>query len=92
MMTINGQNWYVFDDLVARNGDAIAEEVFDSIEGTTDFWIEPLTGEIGFMPPVPIDESCAFDEVGWADLCSRADKALIRSWDKGRVRDDVWNF
>lgn len=92
MLDVNGVVKYEFEDLVKRSGYTVAREVFAEIVTTTDFWINPETGETGSMAPERINESCLFDEVGWADLCARADEISASSWGKGRVGNEIWNL
>lgn len=90
--SINGEVRYSFEDLVARNGFTTARAVFRDIVTTTDQWINPVTGETGKIdPPERLDESCLFDEVGWADLCARADEISAGSWGHLRPGDEIWN-
>lgn len=95
MLTVNGETKYEFDDLVARNGYAIARATFNEIVTTTDVWINAETGETGTLdPPERLDETCLFDEVGWQDLCDYADELAASggSWSRPRVGDEIWRL
>lgn len=87
----NGEVRYAFEDLVSRNGYTTARAVFRDIITTTDTWVNPETGETGPLDsPERLDESALFDEVGWQDLCDRADEISAGSWGHLRPGDEIW--